>query len=934
MTREKFGATDTADQLLSRLNSITELALPTTITLDIKKKEVLNDIAQTFYEYTRGKYIMTYIYDVFTLGTTMVDIRFDMMQHEDPDAGYGGEPNKKLGTKMNVLNRLYTGVLDASGMTQDVVDEARSNYQGTMADIQLAQAESVKDPQQGMTGRFFYTTNSVTGKIMFNGFTLDRRVVTTFVRGLNCGLEVSNGTEPGNVNYSPITRYTKNIAPPLVCSDIRTIRRIMSDYVDAVGDPESGLQHPLGDISGTLFVTEITGIKQVNDMPYQCAYSWKETVYDDTTNQPSTKAGERDMQRHAIFTYNPNEEDWYANERVFDLSGFTFLAAPSVPECKWNAADYRESVGKRLFGSSDEQAILDYKLIGMRENRSPCPKVNPGYVFHPYVYTKDINKGLAESYAKDMGTTITDKDLSGNVYLAVTKHFFDYGWKEGRPVAPAFTIPALPRSMRLHKPLPAEDRLTTENNDMCELRTCDNPEVLYGLIDDYNTDPDLPGLILRVTKAVTPNENTCHVEADVDWDAQITKEGATTAERKGSDDAIKTLKENLPTTNTGLQKKVTFEFSIDLDPSDCTYSLEDSQPGKGVYIQNNTPALPKPLEYATEARERQVANLRTLTDEVGAVASRVLAQAQQKGQQYRANTYVAANAVDAKAVTQAQVDAAKVWPPPASLQGAKPTVEAFQARPAPTRDGPVAAPIQELRALDVHAFGRDSARNKNPGFGLGDMYALPLAKGATAKGVPARRGVAPPIVPTPLTPFETAVRNQTIATQAAPLYAKPAQVGIAAAAGEDARAAAQSQAAYKYLRFRPLSTRVPTAEGVGVWRFSFFYRGTELAVNQAKVTNPMGDWTGVVGDVAGPGGGKGFRDVYKKALVFAFPQPILVDGFSFTTARGVRSAAEDPVTWKVEGSHNGTFWQVLHEQLIPFPVPAKRGEDLPMFRLV
>ena len=95
----------------------------------------------------------------------------------------------------------------------------------------------------------------------------------------------------------------------------------------------------------------------------------------------------------------------------------------------------------------------------------------------------------------------------------------------------------------------------------------------------------------------------------------------------------------------------------------------------------------------------------------------------------------------------------------------------------------------------------------------------------------------------------------------------------------------------------------------------------------------MGDWTGVVGDITGSGG-KGFRDVYKKALVFAFPQPILVDGFSFTTARGVRSAAEDPVTWKMEGSHNGTFWQTLHDQSVPFPVPAKRGEDLPMFRLV
>ena len=232
--------------------------------------------------------------------------------------------------------------------------------------------------------------------------------------------------------------------------------------------------------------------------------------------------------------------------------------------------------------------------------------------------------------------------------------------------------------------------------------------------------------------------------------------------------------------------------------------------------------------------------------------------------------------------------------------------------------GPIAPPVQELRALQTHAFGRDSARNMaTQRFDLGDMYSLPLRGGAAAA---------------PLTPFETAMRNQSVGMTAAPLYKKPAQVGLAAAANENPKEAVQQRAAYKYLRFRPVRTREATAEAVAVGRMSFFYEGSEIAVNQATATNPMGDWTGRAADVAGPNARAGFRDVYKKALVLAFPQPILVDGFSFTTARGARSAAEDPVAWKLEGSYNGTFWQVLHDQPAAFPVPTKRGEDLPLFK--
>jgi hypothetical protein len=120
---------------------------------------------------------------------------------------------------------------------------------------------------------------------------------------------------------------------------------------------------------------------------------------------------------------------------------------------------------------------------------------------------------------------------------------------------------------------------------------------------------------------------------------------------------------------------------------------------------------------------------------------------------------------------------------------------------------------------------------------------------------------------------------------------------------------------------------------VAVGRFSFFLGDKELVLTNATVSNPMGSWVGRLSDVTGQGGA-GWSDDYKKALVFAFPVPILVDGFSWTTSKSAETVS-DPVRWKLEGSHNGTYWQVLQDQsLADYTVPRGRGVDLPVFRFV
>lgn len=221
--------------------------------------------------------------------------------------------------------------------------------------------------------------------------------------------------------------------------------------------------------------------------------------------------------------------------------------------------------------------------------------------------------------------------------------------------------------------------------------------------------------------------------------------------------------------------------------------------------------------------------------------------------------------------------------------------------PPPRREAPVGRLTVMEAPLTPFAdagFGRDFVRNRT-GYRLADLYETPLYQPERV----AEKAIGP-----------------------APYLTRPA-----------ASPEQPIGKSYKYLRFRPLTTRDPVAPAVSVARFSFFLGKHELDIARANVTNPMGGWVGRVSDVTAsegvPWSQKGWRDEYKKAIVFAFAVPILVDGFSWTTAHMRHGLGEDPMRWKLEGSHNGTFWEVLHDQSLQnYNVPRERLRDLPVFR--
>jgi hypothetical protein len=142
----------------------------------------------------------------------------------------------------------------------------------------------------------------------------------------------------------------------------------------------------------------------------------------------------------------------------------------------------------------------------------------------------------------------------------------------------------------------------------------------------------------------------------------------------------------------------------------------------------------------------------------------------------------------------------------------------------------------------------------------------------------------------------------------------------------------EKASSYKYIRFRPTKTRDPSSPTVNISKISFYLKKSEIDIRSAKVTNPMGTWVGDVTDVNGPGFTSGWSDKHKRALVFAFPYALLMDGFSWTTANPEKGVGGDPVQWKLEGSTNGTYWTTLRDQSHKYPVPVDRFSALPVFR--
>jgi len=194
--------------------------------------------------------------------------------------------------------------------------------------------------------------------------------------------------------------------------------------------------------------------------------------------------------------------------------------------------------------------------------------------------------------------------------------------------------------------------------------------------------------------------------------------------------------------------------------------------------------------------------------------------------------------------------------------------------PAATRRTP-SPPLE--KQLFGPGFGLDSARNNQALYNLDDLYEAPLKQDIPAMG----------------------------ATGPSPVGSGP----------------------YKFIRFRPLKVRNPNATSVAMGPITFWRGAEQLQLQRVKMSNPMGTWKGDWESYKA----QGWTDRAMKPLVFAFTDPVSPTGYSWTTSF-TESMGSDPVRWKLEGSSNGVYWTVIHEQMLDFDTPRQRGKAISVLR--
>ena len=136
---------------------------------------------------------------------------------------------------------------------------------------------------------------------------------------------------------------------------------------------------------------------------------------------------------------------------------------------------------------------------------------------------------------------------------------------------------------------------------------------------------------------------------------------------------------------------------------------------------------------------------------------------------------------------------------------------------------------------------------------------------------------------------------------------------------------------YRYFRFVPVALRDNGTNSIQISEFQMLSGGTRLT--GATASNPGGNSPGSEGAAQANDNNLG-----SKWLDFTKFTPLILDFGTFQSANGYRigtandSDDRDPVSWRVEGSINGSTWVVLDEQT-NFALPTARQIYVPDFAI-
>jgi hypothetical protein len=140
----------------------------------------------------------------------------------------------------------------------------------------------------------------------------------------------------------------------------------------------------------------------------------------------------------------------------------------------------------------------------------------------------------------------------------------------------------------------------------------------------------------------------------------------------------------------------------------------------------------------------------------------------------------------------------------------------------------------------------------------------------------------------------------------------------------------QVRKAYRWFRFVPLKTRLATADAVALAEFGMLADG--IPISAATASNPGGanPDSNVAANATDDDFYTYWTDTNRKPLVLDFGTPVVANGYRFAIADW---NPRDPVSWRVEGSADGSIWVVLDQQT-DFATPTDGEQFVNPFTLV
>ena len=577
--------------------------LPTPTAFSVSNVAFLNGLAQAYYKLYNAQRQITQIYDACTIGTSIVDVRCDIQSFGDP---------VPIQASLDAASAQYIKDRYDSTKHQSEVGSIIDNYRILSNQLQYNQSQNFLQPQALLDQQW----NTQYGTQVAS-FTQQMR---TMMADANANPSLINATY-----YSTLTSLEKQIAT--MNSKKVTLDPTLGPYTYS----QSGVYL-------RFFVDPATGTPTGFSEGLNAALSFN-TLYNSYIQVPTGN-----------FPGTVN----YIPKTVYDLNPKATLDCTAATGLKYIMADYTDyatmglsgeviKAGWNLTNTLVVDSVLGSKQLNPLEcivvwkestfdssnRRASGPSVKGG--FFRYIQNTDqwyAKENIIDASGFHMSATPVQNGTIYNLTFSSAPSWNTSTTYTTSVAGKTIPITAFATPIVFPKILVDDTTLDTASG-ICPTVSC--VDIVDKIVDQFNNDTSVPGMILDVVKVTTPNPMQCDIEAHINYDT--VKEPS-----DGSEPAT------APVDKVGIILE-TRAFLVSVDPGTCKYTVndygvgDDNNGNTGYSIESGTPALPTPFNYAKYASDVLTTNTAAIFQPLTNTLSTAFTAVTNAVSPFRKNTY-------------------------------------------------------------------------------------------------------------------------------------------------------------------------------------------------------------------------------------------------------------------------------------------------------